>query len=443
MNAGFQCGPECEIATQGSKCKECNQSATQNNVCLSCNDGYRLDEATGKCININECLEGLHNCTNINCVECCKDTNGSFVCECPQGEHMNENGICVGVSGICPAMEGVEIEMTSKYGAKIPIPRSGIIESNPNFADGASVRCSNSQTSGLVEADSLLVPGFYLVECTLIKAETVLVRCPYTFQVLPDVDSPVLDCGVSGNTISAEATSPNGARINWNPQHVLVSDNFDDSTDLSVECNYEGNEWFPIGQTLVACKATDSGGLTGSCTFMVDVADTTPPNLQCPNITVISQEASALVQYAVVVSDSASNDENVTVECDPPHGSVFSTGESNVICTATDQSGLEGSCSFSVDVQVAVDTECGRWSFHYRPGQDWTAYKCHVELKRCLAFDGSPEWGSATESYEDIVALESLSHPGWVLSSEGLVYTSEQTRLTWPWCCACSAPWFQ
>ena len=43
---------------------------------------------------IDECLEGLHNCSNET--EICINTFGSFECQCVTG-YMKENGVCTGM----------------------------------------------------------------------------------------------------------------------------------------------------------------------------------------------------------------------------------------------------------------------------------------------------------------------------------------------------------
>ena len=45
-------------------------------------------------IDIDECLEGLHNC--FNGTEICINTIGSFECQCITG-YMKDNGVCNGM----------------------------------------------------------------------------------------------------------------------------------------------------------------------------------------------------------------------------------------------------------------------------------------------------------------------------------------------------------
>lgn len=60
-----------------------------------CDDGYQFDEGEKICMDIDECLDNLHNCKEN---EKCTNTDGSFQCQvesCPNGERLDENNECV------------------------------------------------------------------------------------------------------------------------------------------------------------------------------------------------------------------------------------------------------------------------------------------------------------------------------------------------------------
>ncbi|MBI5387106.1 MAG: HYR domain-containing protein [Verrucomicrobia bacterium] len=61
----------------------------------------------------------------------------------------------------------------------------------------------------------------------------------------------------------------------------------DNCSTPALVCVPASGTTFPVGTNVVVCTATDSGGLTASCSFRVTVVDITPPALVCaPNKTV-------------------------------------------------------------------------------------------------------------------------------------------------------------
>src|SRR5262249_36647605 len=86
--------------------------------------------------------------------------------------------------------------------------------------------------------------------------------------------------------------------------------------------------------------------------FVVSVADSTPPVLKLPSdITIVARSrAGARVGYTVSATDDV--DPNPAVSCTPPSGSLFPLGATTVNCTATDASGNSSNGSFRARVFV-------------------------------------------------------------------------------------------
>lgn len=107
---------------------------------------------------------------------------------------------------------------------------------------------------------------------------------------------------------------------------------------------------YPLGTNLVTLTVTDSHGDSNYCTASVIVLDTTPPSITCPsNITVeFATESGASVNYTVNAVDSCEPSPVVMIL--PPSGSIFPIGTTEVDSTATDASGNQASCSFTVTV---------------------------------------------------------------------------------------------
>jgi hypothetical protein len=96
--------------------------------------------------------------------------------------------------------------------------------------------------------------------------------------------------------------------------------------------------------------------------------DPTPPTLTVPDDMVVeaTSEQGAQVTYTVTAQDNVDGNAtleedgttvtqddiggNITISCDPSSGSVFSIGETEVECTATDEASNTGTASFTVTV---------------------------------------------------------------------------------------------
>ena len=144
--------------------------------------------------------------------------------------------------------------------------------------------------------------------------------------------------------ITTEATSPNGATVNF----TASATGFDGNEP--VTCVPASGATFPLGLSVVHCSATDSYGHTGMASFDVTVTDTTPPTLSVPpdfGVTTVSIFGKA-VTYSATATDIA--DPAPTVACQPASGATFPLGVTTVNCIATDASGNSAQASFHVTV---------------------------------------------------------------------------------------------
>jgi len=148
------------------------------------------------------------------------------------------------------------------------------------------------------------------------------------------------------SAMTLEATGPSGAVATF---AASASDLVDGS--VAVVCVPASGSTFQLGDTTVACSATDAAGNPGHGYFMVTVVDTTAPTLTLPsNMTVEATGPSgAVVPFTASASDLV--DGAVPVGCSPASGSPFALGATTVNCSATDVHGNTTSGSFMVTVE--------------------------------------------------------------------------------------------
>jgi hypothetical protein len=151
---------------------------------------------------------------------------------------------------------------------------------------------------------------------------------------------PNINC--SPNLVQPTDLSKSNAVVNF----TVTSD----AAGATIACSPPSGSVFQLGLTTVNCTASDTGGNSAACSFMVNVVDIEPPILHCPQNRIVSTELganSAIVTYEIVASD---NVPGVTSTCSPPSGSRFPLGPSTVNCTATDLAGNSATCSFTITI---------------------------------------------------------------------------------------------
>lgn len=118
---------------------------------------------------------------------------------------------------------------------------------------------------------------------------------------------------------------------------------------------------FALGSTPVIYTATDKYGNQSTCSFRVNVVDNSPPVFNtCPSnieLDAINGCNRAVTWTAPVAQDNCS----VTVAASHTPGTVFPVGISTVTYTATDQSGNQATCSFTItikDITMPIFNNC-------------------------------------------------------------------------------------
>ncbi len=133
------------------------------------------------------------------------------------------------------------------------------------------------------------------------------------------------------------------------------------SPSATVECTPPPGTAFPIGTTTVSCVATHPSGQSASCSFAVTVVDCQPPKIECPQPIIKFLDGGkekVAVEYQVSGLDPCGT---VEVVCDHPSGSEFPVGVTTVTCKATDLSGHQSTCGFTVTVIPCRPTEARKF----------------------------------------------------------------------------------
>jgi ELWxxDGT repeat protein len=167
--------------------------------------------------------------------------------------------------------------------------------------------------------------------------------CTFTVTV-GDSTPPQLQCL---GEVWVEAASSQGAVVTYPPAMA---------TDLisTPTITYEppSGSVLHLGANGVTLTATDAAGNASSCTFDVEVVDTTPPRIQCPGDRVVEATSFPTTQVSyppATVSDAVGSTSGpyYSVLSDSP----FPLGETKVTVSASDWRGNGGSCSFTVSVR--------------------------------------------------------------------------------------------
>ncbi len=145
--------------------------------------------------------------------------------------------------------------------------------------------------------------------------------------------------------IEIEASASWGAVVDYEARAI---DRVDGSVD--VACSPISGSQFSLSDTLVSCRAQDKKGNVSHSSFVVSVIDSTSPTMSLPtNIEIDSSlGAPVLVNYTVAVSDLV--DTNVSYNCVPASGSMFSVGSTDVVCSASDGFSNTVNGSFKVSI---------------------------------------------------------------------------------------------
>ncbi|MFN2469068.1 MAG: HYR domain-containing protein [Gaiellaceae bacterium] len=235
------------------------------------------------------------------------------------------------LANVPPSMN---VEATSRAGAVVTY-------ASPTTTHPPPVKISCSPASGQV-----FPFGRTTVVCIATDEDTDETTVATFAVTVADTRGPALSGLPAEATI--EATGPGGAVVDYAlPRAVDAVDG-----PRPVDCRPPPGTTLPIGEATVTCRSVDSRGNVGEAKVAVRIRDTKPPVFQRVPTTLVRRidgPGPAPVRYPAPTARDVI-DGTVPVECEPPSGSRFPLGETQVFCTATDANANSALATFVVEV---------------------------------------------------------------------------------------------
>lgn len=225
----------------------------------------------------------------------------------------------------------------------------GVLTALVNYTLATARDNSGNATVFCDPASPAVLPiGAQIITCTATDSAGNNDTCSFEALVV-DVSAPKLQCGPDVQVVLDQGQAT--AKVQYTAATAVDRNN----KPLSAQCLPAAGSDFGVGATSVVCEATDDQPKTGACVLLVTVIDQEAPMLlncsqgQLTFGTVPGQAFGAAVWPPVSAVDNA--DANVKVSCNAESGLLLDVNEEATIsCNATDASGNQAQCSWSVTV---------------------------------------------------------------------------------------------
>jgi gliding motility-associated-like protein len=163
-------------------------------------------------------------------------------------------------------------------------PNNVVVDSDPSLCGGiatwnsptATDDCSTTGISCTHVSGDTFDIGETVVICLAIDAAGNSTTCSFTVTV--NDNSPPLLMGCPQGVLANADEGLCGAEVIW--QQITATDDCDQ--DIEITSNFEQGDFFPVGITEVVYTATDDGGNTTTCSFIINVEDNEDPVIACP-----------------------------------------------------------------------------------------------------------------------------------------------------------------
>jgi hypothetical protein len=285
------------------------------------------------------------------------------------------------------------VEQTSPEGANVTLDGSA---SSDQFGDPLTYNWTWSAGSASgVSPTVMLPPG--MTNVTLTVNDGVFNATDVVIITIVDTTPPYVD---AGQDMTVEATSPDGAE-------VTLYGNATDDVDMDLDFVWSegdtvlGNEanlttTLTLGAHTLTLNATDDSGNTGTDTVIVDIVDTTPPDVEAgPDMTVEAGYPATIHGSATDLVDIdldyiwKEGDTVLGTEADLNY--TFTLGTHVLTLSATDDSGNTGTDTVTIE---AVDTTPPEISIAVDPDIMWPPNHKYADVETVVtvhdAVDPSP-----------------------------------------------------
>lgn len=139
---------------------------------------------------------------------------------------------------------------------------------------------------------------------------------------------------------------------------MLDMGTFDNCELSSISIDSESFSCDEVGTNTVVFSALDAAGNLSTIDVFVNVWDTIPPVLICPD-DIVTTECGTPIDYDLPIGTDICGDVTSFLANGLPPGGVFPVGTSTVVYTGLDQSNNATSCSFTVTVDSDLGAEIG------------------------------------------------------------------------------------
>ncbi len=168
----------------------------------------------------------------------------------------------------------------------------------------------------------------------------------YGFSV-SDTEPPVITTCPSDQVLASGNVLPDYTSL------ATATDNCDATPVISQ--NPIAGSAYTSGMTITLIATDKKGNTSNNCTFIVsDNTDTQAPTITCPSDQELACNTASIPDYTALVTVTDNQDPNPTITQAPVTGTAFTEGMT-ITMTATDASGNNNSCTFTVN--TAADTE--------------------------------------------------------------------------------------
>jgi HYR domain-containing protein/type IX secretion system substrate protein/SprB-like repeat protein len=188
---------------------------------------------------------------------------------------------------------------------------------------------------------AILPAGTHIV--TVTDANDCTATATATIEVEPDTEPPIaiaenLTVALDENGMAAVTPS-------------LVDDgSFDNCALDSMALNAGAFDCNNLGENEVVLTVWDAAGNSATDTALVTVVDETPPVIICPENLEVASCDTITVEYGIPAATDNCGVEEVFIISGLPSGATFPEGVTEITWGATDQSGNEAACTFSIAI---------------------------------------------------------------------------------------------